>query len=816
MPQLFYNILAQPWLIDSWQLDTDMDHIPNIYRPALGHIQVPCLLSKEYRCDYADKDFFSFPERHGWDLCAIMRRDFKRNGLETPLRAASLLQAWLYFGFMSEVLKTEVLIRDFLEEIDGQEVITTKSLPRYINNWQDEIISLPEIVKEEKFHSTLEFFGEVDVYFNAATQNPPGKPHSPLPPEVRLSISVLHATLYFAMMHIFRNEDDPSPSNPKEFIHGFPIDFIETRLRGQGWCPSDIELLKNGGLGSTSILELYYAYLLGNRDVIRDHSGCESTFIGRFACTAFNITEDDYKPAHVAGCSRDCRAIEVDQSWLEQVTQVGRLPLITISTDKSGAAYLEARDSDYNADYAAISHVYADGLGNPRKCALPTCQLTRLQSRVNLLNNKRSAAATDSANLPFWMDTLCIPVRSDMDDVRKTAVRNMAMIYRRAQVVLVLNAELENHSCHASSEEIAMRVSTCSWFRRLWTLQEGVLACNLYFQFQDGAVNLESQGLSCAGHGKRFSVRRRIQAQAIKPYTRICAFRKMPRERRIREIYTLTHWRTTSKDEDEPYCLATLLLADQMVLQRITATKYFYKRREEFIMGQGLFPVKTLFFLEVRVGTRDPPIGWALRRYLYRSEPEPVPASDPLALVDEAGWHVHLSGITCSVSDLPVKPAEGHRLPDFTITDDNKDIDLELSSCFWLRDQNPPEDWRGVLSAFGALKIGIIIEQWPLNYHVRHDGFTSFSPTRGAVIAITKETTSKFTGFFCGTVVISRVGSGQTSSHEILLDMLSGFDVFQQEGSPPVHHVLQRPKLRKDAIPISGQLFDESWEWCIM
>ncbi|KAH1908305.1 hypothetical protein KXV57_003567 [Aspergillus fumigatus] len=532
-----------------------MDHIPNIYRPALGHIQVPCLLSKEYRCDYADKDFFSFPERHGWDLCAIMRRDFKRNGLETPLRAASLLQAWLYFGFMSEVLKTEVLIRDFLEEIDGQEVITTKSLPRYINNWQDEIISLPEIVKEEKFHSTLEFFGEVDVYFNAATQNPPGKPHSPLPPEVRLSISVLHATLYFAMMHIFRNEDDPSPSNPKEFIHGFPIDFIETRLRGQGWCPSDIELLKNGGLGSTSILELYYAYLLGNRDVIRDHSGCESTFIGRFACTAFNITEDDYKPAHVAGCSRDCRAIEVDQSWLEQVTQVGRLPLITISTDKSGAAYLEARDSDYNADYAAISHVYADGLGNPRKCALPTCQLTRLQSRVNLLNNKRSAAATDSANLPFWMDTLCIPVRSDMDDVRKTAVRNMAMIYRRAQVVLVLNAELENHSCHASSEEIAMR------------------------------------------------------------------------------------------------------------------------------------------------------------------------------------------------------PAEGHRLPDFTITDDNKDIDLELSSCFWLRDQNPPEDWRGVLSAFGALKIGIIIEQWPLNYHVRHDGFTSFSPTRGAVIAITKETTSKFTGFFCGTVI---------------------------------------------------------------
>ena len=59
-------------------------------------------------------------------------------------------------------------------------------------------------------------------------------------------------------MHIFRKEDDPSLLNNSEFLTGFPVEFIETQLQDQGWCPSDIELLKMGALGSRGYLPRDY------------------------------------------------------------------------------------------------------------------------------------------------------------------------------------------------------------------------------------------------------------------------------------------------------------------------------------------------------------------------------------------------------------------------------------------------------------------------------------------------------------------------------------------------------------------------------
>lgn len=796
-----------------------MDHIPNLQRPVHEHIRVPYLSGYENGYKYDGKGFFFFPERQGWDPCDIMQRDFRLNGDEIPLRAASFLQAWLFFGFMSEVLKTKVLTSDFIQEIGGQKFITTKSLQRYIDNWQDEIASLSETAKEERFRCIIELFREVDIYFKVATESPPGEAPSPLPSEVQLSLSIMHVTLFLATMHIFRKEDDPSPLNNSEFITGFPVEFIETLLQDQGWCPSDIELLKMGGLGSTSILELYYAYLLGKRGIIRDHSRCKTSFKGRFACAALDVSEGDYEPAHATGCQRDCGAIEVDQNWLEQVIEAGRLPLISISIDDSGAAYLETRSSDYEASYLAVSHVYADGLGNPRRCALPTCQLTRLQTRINNLNQERRVAGLESANNHFWMDTLCIPVRKDLHHVRKTAIRSMAEIYTRAQAILVLNAELEYHSCHASCEEVLMRASTSGWFRRLWTLQEGVLANNIYFQFQDGAVNIESQVLPSEDHGNRFSILQRLRVQAIKPYARIRDFREMSKEQRIREIYALAHWRTTSRDADEPYCLATLLLTDQTALDRITATEDLQERREEFIMGQGLFPEKALFFLEPRIGTREPPVGWALRRYFYRSEPEAIPADNPLAPVDSAGWHIRLAGITFSAADLPVKPVEGYQLPDFIYRDEDKAITLEVSCCFWLRDEKPPKYWTDILSEFEASKIGIIIEKWPLEYQEQSNGFRSYSPTRGAIVAITKAVADKFDCFFCGTVVLSRASeAGQKSSLELLSSLLPEFDAsLLTDDLSLLQLVPEFPSgsPQKGKSTVNGQLFDGTQEWCV-
>jgi len=42
----------------------------------------------------------------------------------------------------------------------------------------------------------------------------------------------------------------------------------------------------------------------------------------------------------------------------------------------------------------------------------------------------------------------------------------------------------------AKPAETCLRILTSTWMRRLWTLQEGVLAKSLYFEFQDRLVHL--------------------------------------------------------------------------------------------------------------------------------------------------------------------------------------------------------------------------------------------------------------------------------------------------------------------------------------
>lgn len=733
-----------------------MDHVPNTVRRAHNHIPVPYLFNEDWGYKYDNKGFFCFPKRQGWNSEDFLHSSSIQN--KNKEKAASLLQAWLYFGFMSAALNREVDTNNFVEEVEGQRFINTKLLPEYIDDWHSEVAPLPEEEKEKRFQAFLSLCREADLYFRGAVESTPGDPSPTLPEGVQISLSILHATIVHAATHIFRNNVDPSPYDVSEFIHGIPVEPVKTLLRKQHWCPSDISLLEQGGLGSTSSLELYYAYLLGDRKIIRDHTLCDSTFKGQFVCQALNVNEEKYEQKHVDSCPGGCGFISVDEDWLGAVYHANLVPLVTVSLNDAGVPSLVTHKSNFTAGYVAISHVYADGLGNPHACGLPACQLKRLQSRVNCVGSRGTPDNSHSSNVPFWVDTLCIPVGSD--SIRKAAIRKMADIYSMATAVLVLNGELEYHSCDTSEEEVIMRITTSAWFRRLWTLLEGVLANKLYFQLDNGSVEIESLTWPEEEEDSRFSILKRLRSQALKPYRRLRAFREMSREQRIRAIYPLIQWRATTHDADEPYCLALLLLEDSNAMHRITATKDLHERRVQFILGQRLFPVKSLFFCETRIGTRDPPIGWALGSYLYRSEPEAVYDGDRLALVDKEGLHIHLPGISLPIVDLPTKFVGQHKLPSFTLKDETADeggsTRVKICSCFWLRDQNPPRVWTDLTSSFGAEKVGILFESWPPEYQKRLPGQRRFSPIRGAIVAIIEETREKITGFYCGTTVISR------------------------------------------------------------
>lgn len=121
-------------------------------------------------------------------------------------------------------------------------------------------------------------------------------------------------------------------------------------------------------------------------------------------------------------------------------------------------------------------------MGNPKHNSLPVCQLTRIQQMVDELNFP--GRGTDE-HVPFWIDTLCVPVRHKHKQFRKLCIVNMRNIYEQAAAVLVLDSGLQKIPLSAPAPERCIRVHQSIWQRRLWTFQEGFLAPELYYRFSD-------------------------------------------------------------------------------------------------------------------------------------------------------------------------------------------------------------------------------------------------------------------------------------------------------------------------------------------
>ena len=116
-----------------------------------------------------------------------------------------------------------------------------------------------------------------------------------------------------------------------------------------------------------------------------------------------------------------------------------------------------------------------------RRNAIPQCQAMRLQNLANALFEPQFRP------VPFWLDTLCIPLERH---ARNKAITAMKRIYKQASKVLVLDSScLEVSTSCTDATELVMRIRTSTWGRRLWTFQEACLAQRLVYQFADRAVS---------------------------------------------------------------------------------------------------------------------------------------------------------------------------------------------------------------------------------------------------------------------------------------------------------------------------------------
>lgn len=161
----------------------------------------------------------------------------------------------------------------------------------------------------------------------------------------------------------------------------------------------------------------------------------------------------------------------------------------------STAFTLKVVEARKGLPYVAISHVWADGLGNVQHNALPSCQISRLYLLVrSILHNKRIGPwvrtdDTKQGSVAIWIDTLCIPRQQPF---RTTAISLIHSVFVQAKYVLVLDSELQLLSWTVSIVEILVHVAVSGWMRRVWTLLEGSLGIkNLFVQCREASLSLK-------------------------------------------------------------------------------------------------------------------------------------------------------------------------------------------------------------------------------------------------------------------------------------------------------------------------------------
>lgn len=526
-----------------------MEHLPWIADPAYPLPKIPCYCKSD---DYDGQGMADFPQRVGWKIDlqdGPVRFDETKSRIASPM---ALLQAWLFFGFLHDVFsigQTRIEMHAFQQQIARQCYLSTAELKGFLNHleraaWQLKPEACLQRQKQvsECFQILLKF---LRCHWDTRTTDLNWKVTSTLSLDHIMVFVILGETLKNAVTQIWPVPLEKSPIRWYDFR--WKQNPFKDRFLQAGWCPSEATMLydrlDNTGIFFATMLKRTFSDKLSHKECSNER------------CLALQTSDENYETKHVNNCS-NCRNIDIDQEKISNILRYGSIPVIYVETTEN-EELSRVRIVDLNAnslEYIAISHVWAHGLGNPKKSALPLCQVMRLHSLVGKLSysiNKKPQP------LAFWIDTLCIPVDPELKEFRKLAITRLDDTFRRARQVLVLDADLQRCSRRGSRMELATRIACSGWMRRLWTLSEAVVAedtanaAKVDVQFLEGSV--EFNGV--AGRDM-FSI---FHTETVMPFIFSTFPQFRPRDEAFAFLTRALQYRSTSRPEDEPLCLASIL-----------------------------------------------------------------------------------------------------------------------------------------------------------------------------------------------------------------------------------------------------------------
>ena len=140
------------------------------------------------------------------------------------------------------------------------------------------------------------------------------------------------------------------------------------------------------------------------------------------------------------------------------------------------------------------------------------------------------------------------------EDYRKTAINLMNDTYQNADKVLVLDDQIARSTSRATPEESLLRLLSSGWITRLWTLQAGLLAGKIRFQFRERALDAEDllSDIMPIHHSS-------VWMETYEFFSSLCTLKIIPPRRKLRCLWSYLQWRSTSHSSDETICLSVLV-----------------------------------------------------------------------------------------------------------------------------------------------------------------------------------------------------------------------------------------------------------------
>ncbi|KAI0754569.1 hypothetical protein C8Q80DRAFT_374934 [Daedaleopsis nitida] len=501
----------------------------------------------------------------------------------------ALWQSALTFGVL-EALTGTIIPETFLlsPHPDRPErfIITSQSVSRVISSWlylppealdiaslpgrlrdADEIISWAQLAIDEAARDlTGGIFAHAELGVHEAE-------------DIISSLFTLHRLLHRFLLNVriytninYSPDQQPSPLGciSAELV----TEDAFSRKMASGWCPYTLRLLRQGDAGHLFLRACFSQPYL--RTGAPEHDDCTDNH-----CVYHYVDTTSYTTRHAEECAdpAGCRFFAPSLKEVTQHLSSGEIPVMIYE-----GGVLAVRSAS-DGPYVAISHVWMDGLGSTTEDGLPACQISRIATYARMLVPGGA----------FWVDSLCVPAARDL---RKRAIRLMAETYARADKVVVFDASMRALCTPASTmADVVVRLAASPWMQRVWTLQEALLARELYLEFLGGLFPV-----GCLADARAHALKPTVSALGLIPHNMPMAMlvplglsnilSRSSMTCSFDDVVVLLEMRTTSHPADETVAIAGLLGVD---VGKLLAEPDADSRMKAFLLEVKTLPANIIF-----------------------------------------------------------------------------------------------------------------------------------------------------------------------------------------------------------------------------